>query len=213
MRSCAQCGAAVKPDAKFCEQCGASVASKTASQFAPPGRHPSRMSGEGTRNAPPSHLSLALEYYTKGEYEKAIPLFQKLLTGEQVKRTPQLYWLLANMKCHGIRAHLDDVAKLLQWRNFTAEEKPLAKELFFLAGGESLKKNDLTAAEQYFLRARFLSPSQDVASMLAVVQARKGEQARMEGHFTEALTDYQRAVAHDPRNETYRWRIPYVRSR
>lgn len=160
-----------------------------------------------------SHLFLAQECYAQGKYKEAISYFERLLAQERDNRFYQLSWLLANVKGYGIHGYENGIAEALQWQNLAEEENPLASELFVLAGQERLTKGDLAGAEPYLLRAHHLTPSQDVAKLLAMVEERRGEQAQRKGDLTHALLSYQQAATYDPSNETYTRKITYLVAR
>ena len=109
---------------------------------------------------------------------------------------------MANVKGSGLHGYERSIADVLQWQNLSADEKSLARELFVLAGRESLENDNLASAEQFLLRAQHLSPSPDVAKILAALEERKGDEAHVKGDFNQAVASYQRAVAHDPGNQT-----------
>lgn len=167
----------------------------------------SRESLTGNPASPASLLFLAQRYYAQGKYKEAILYFERLLGEEPDNLEYQLYWLLANVKGYGIHGSEKGITNVLRWQNLTQEEKSLAQELFVLAGRENLKKGNLVGAEQYLLGAYTISPSQDVAKLLAVIEERRGDAAHKTEDYEQALACYRRAAAYDPKSRTYPHKI------
>lgn len=207
--TCPQCSKPVEVGKKFCRSCGA----KLGADSQPPVARttPAFLAEEQNRPDPNAeNLAITRKHYAQGEYKEAIAHVEQLLVQEPGNRLYQLYWLLANVKGYGIHGYENGISEALQWKNLTQEEKPLVRELFVLAGQESLKKGDLVGAEQRFLRAHHISPSQDVAKVLAMIEERKGDEAQQTGDFVQALTSYQRAATYDRDNLTYAQKLAQI---
>jgi len=125
-----------------------------------------------------SNFFLAHRHYTRGDYAKAIPYFEQLLSKEPNNRIYKLYWSLANVKGHGIHNLETYLAEIAQWHDFTAEQQQLAGELFFVAGQASFQEGKLSQAEQYLLLANQLVPSPQVDRLLEIVAERLVNQSQ-----------------------------------
>lgn len=198
---CPQCNNPIEAGKKFCRHCGA----RLGTGLHPPVVRVTPAFLAEEQNCPdPSaeNLAIAQKHYAQGEYKEAIAHVEQLLVQEPDNRLYQLYWLLSQVKAYGLDGYESGVAELLQWQQLTQTEKPLARELLMLAGGACLQQGDLAAAEQRLLRAHHLSPSQDVARLLAMSEGKKGDAAQQAGDFEQALAHYQRAAVYDPEDQT-----------
>lgn len=207
--ACPQCGMAIETGKRFCRHCGARLDINAKPLGEESRTAPSAPTPESL-NPHTNDLALARKQYVQGEYQDAISRFERLLVQESDNRIYQLYWLLCHIKAYGIEGYENGIAEALQWKNLTQEENPLARELFILAGKESLKKGDLVGAEQRFLRARHIFPSQEVAKLLVMIEERKGNEAQQAGDFVQALTNYQRAATYDPDSQIHAQKLAQI---
>jgi len=145
-----------------------------------------------------SLLFLAQRHYRHGEYAQAIAYFEQLRSQERGNRLGELYWLLSQIRSHGISGLEDRIGEVMQWQDLQAEEQPLAQELFVAAGGEYLQTKRFGRAEQYFSRAHHILPSADIARLLAVVEKRRNR-ALQESQVLSTPESTQWTQGHDPR--------------
>lgn len=125
-----------------------------------------------------SNLFLAQCHYTRGDYAEAIPYFERLLLKEPTNRIYKLYWLFANIRCHGVHDLEAHLAKIQQWHDLTAEQQQLGRDLFLAAGKESLLEGRLAQAEQYLLQANHFAPSPQIDQLLRIVAEKQASQSQ-----------------------------------
>lgn len=121
---------------------------------------------------------LARWYYAQGQYETALPYWERLFLRERHNRVCELYWLLTTIHCYGVHGLEKRLAAVQFWQDLTAEERSLLHQLFLLVAKHRLQAGELDLAEQALRFALRLMPAREGERLLAEVKQRKKEVGR-----------------------------------
>jgi len=153
---------------------------------------------------PPILFQQGKESLLKGEYDKAITCFEKVVKEDKSNRLFQALLLLASIKHYkSIQGYEKKVADIRGWNELAESEKSWVKEILTLAGKEYLEKEDIESAEENLDAAYKIDPSGEVSVLLAKAKKEKGDQALRTGELKQAESFYEQATVKDPKNQTY----------